>query len=138
MLAIRVAALVVPLVLVSGCGGDSDSTASDAGDTPSDTPSESSGTATESATDSASASPQPDWPACDSVWTEGGTIPRQYKGCLDGTTEVPSDALSCSSGQRIERYDDTYYGVAGGKIYMASGPLEKDKQYLKMVRTCRA
>lgn len=132
-------ALVVPLALLSACGGDSDFTAADpadsasattsASDTPSDTPSES---------DTASASPVPDWPTCDSVWTEGGKIPAQYKGCLDGSDEVAADNLSCSSGQRIVRYQDTYFGVAGGTIYQASGPLDKDKQYLKMVRRCRA
>ncbi|MEO6511812.1 MAG: hypothetical protein ABIO16_12520 [Nocardioides sp.] len=85
-----------------------------------------------------SASTAPDWPACESVWTEGGQIPKQYKGCLDGGNAVAADNLSCSSGQHIVRYQDTYFGVAGGTIYRASGPLDKDKQYLKMVRTCRA
>ncbi len=65
------------------------------------------------------------------------TVPLGYKGCLEGDTAVKADNLSCSSGQRIIRYDDRFYGVAGGKIYETSAPLEKDKQYLKMIRTCR-
>jgi hypothetical protein len=139
-------ALVVPLALLSACGGDSDSTAADPADSASattsasDTPSESpSDTPSESATDSATASPvPPDWPACDSVWTKGGKIPKQYKGCLDGSDEVPADNLACSSGQRIVRYQDTFFGVAGGTIYKSAGPLNKDKQYLEMVGRCRA
>jgi hypothetical protein len=139
-------ALVVPLALLSACGGDSDSTATDPADSASattsasDTASESpSDTPSESATDSATASPvPPDWPACDSVWTEGGKIPAQYKGCLDGSDEVAADNLACSSGQRIVRYQDTFFGVAGGTIYQSAGPLNKDKQYLKMVSRCRA
>jgi hypothetical protein len=140
-LAGAVSALVVPLALVTACGGDSDSTAADPADTPSVSATQ---TSSDGPSDTSSAEPTeseatvPDWPACDSVWTEDGQIPRQYKGCLDGDTAVAADNLSCSSGQRIVRYQDTFFGVAGGTIYRASGPLEKDKQYLKMVRTCRA
>jgi hypothetical protein len=71
------------------------------------------------------------------VWTKGGLIPKQYRGCLEGSNAVAADNLSCSSGQRIVRYQDTYFGVAGGTIYQASGPLDQDKEYLKMVRRCR-
>ena len=60
-----------------------------------------------------------------------------YKGCLEGDEAVKADNLSCSSGQRIVRYDDNFFAVAGGTIYETSGPLEKDELYLKKVRTCR-
>jgi hypothetical protein len=64
-------------------------------------------------------------------------LPLGYKGCLEGDTAVEADNLSCSSGQRIVRYDDSFFAVAGGSIYETSGPLEKDKVYLQKVRTCR-
>ena len=136
-LATAVAALVVPLALLSACGDDSASSAADpadtasVSDTPTDTPASSEATADPS-------TEAPDWPACDSVWVEGQKIPTRYKGCLDGADEVAADNLTCSSGQHIVRYMDRFYGVAGGKIYETMGPLDKDKGYLKMVRTCRA
>ena len=137
-------ALVLPLALLSACGDDSDSSATDpAGtDTTSAAASESPGespSATDEPSETASKTPDPpDWPACDSVWVGGGTIPTRYKGCLEGNNAVAADNLSCSSGQRIVRYADRFYGVAGGKIYATTGPLEKDKAYLKMIRSCRA
>jgi hypothetical protein len=79
----------------------------------------------------------PDWPACADVWVADGKIPNGYKGCLDGDAAVEADNLTCSSGQRLVRYADRFYGVAGGKIYEGSTPLDKDKNYLEMVRTCR-
>ena len=129
---------MVPFALLSACGDDSGSSAADPADTtstsssatPSDTP-----TSSEATTEPTAA---PDWPACDSIWVEGQKIPTRYKGCLDGSDQVAADNLSCSSGQHIVRYADRFYGVAGGKIYETMGPLDKDKGYLKMVRTCRA
>jgi hypothetical protein len=128
-------ALVVLLGLLSACGDDSASSAADPADTPSvsDTPSEPA--TTDATTDPAE---PPDWPACETLWVEGGKIPARYQGCLEGSNAVAADNLSCSSGQRIVRYQEKFFGTAGGTIYQATGPLEKDKQYLKMVRTCRA
>ncbi len=128
---------------MSACGGDSASSAADPADTgtagatdststPTSEPSETSSDVTTGPAD------PPDWPACETLWVEGSKIPAHYQGCLEGSNAVAADNLPCSSGQRIVRYQDTFFGVAGGKIYEAMGPLEKDKQYLKMVRTCRA
>ena len=122
--------------LLGGCGDDSASSANDPSD--SDSSSEPTEPASESPSPSDTPPPLPDWPACSDVWVKDATIPQGYKGCLEGDQAVKSDTLSCSSGQRIIRYDDRFFGVAGGKIYEAMGPLEKDKQYLKMVRVCRA
>jgi len=95
--------------------------------------------ATETASESPSETtpPTPDWPACGDVWVADAQLPLGYKGCLEGDTAVKADNLSCSSGQRIVRYDDSFFAVAGGTIYETSGPLEKDKVYLQKVRTCR-
>jgi hypothetical protein len=133
-------ALLFPLVLLSACGGDSGSTAADpvGSDSTSAAPTESS-TPSETASEATSSAPAtPDWPACSDVWTADADLPGGYKGCLEGDTAVPADGLMCSSGQRIVRYDEQFFAVPGGTIYQATGPLEKDKQYLKMVRVCRA
>jgi len=122
--------------LLGGCGDGSDSSANDPSG--SDSSSEATEPASESPSPSDTPPPLPDWPACGDVWVQDATIPNGYKGCLEGDQAVKSDTLTCSSGQRIIRYDDRFFGVSGGKIYEAMGPLEKDKQYLKMVRVCRA
>jgi hypothetical protein len=98
--------------------------------TPSDPPSE--------PATSDTASPLPSWAACSDVWVKDAKLPRQYRGCLEGDTAVAADSLGCSSGQRIVRYDDQFFGVAGGTIYHVQGPLNKNTQYLKMIRVCRA
>jgi hypothetical protein len=137
-------ALLLPLSLaLAACGGDSDSTATDpdASDssTASDTgsPSEATETTEPSETPSETTPPTPDWPACGDVWVADARLALGYKGCLEGDEAVKADNLSCSSGQRIVRYDDSFFAVAGGTIYETSGPLDKDELYLKKVRTCR-
>ena len=137
-------ALLLPLALsLTACGGDSDSTATDpdASDsstaTDSASPTEATETAEASETPSETTPPTPDWPACGDVWVADAQLPLGYKGCLEGDEAVKADNLSCSSGQRIVRYDDSFFAVAGGTIYETSGPLEKDKEYLQKVRTCR-
>jgi hypothetical protein len=122
---------------LSACGDGSDSEATDpvgADPTSESTPTPSEPTS--EATDSPP--PTPDWPECGEVWVADAKLPRFYKGCLDGDQAVKADNLSCSSGQRIVRYANRFFGVAGGTIYQTMGPLNKDKEYLDMVRTCRA
>ena len=137
-------ALLLPLALsLAACGGDSDSTATDPDASDSSTatdtasPTEATETAEASETPSETTPPTPDWPACGDVWVADAQLALGYKGCLEGDTAVKADNLSCSSGQRIVRYDDSFFAVAGGTIYETSGPLEKDKEYLQKVRTCR-
>jgi len=138
-------ALLLPLALsLTACGGDSDSTATDPDASDSSTatdtasPTEATETAEASETPSETTPPTPDWPACGDVWVADAQLALGYKGCLEGDTAVKADNLSCSSGQRIVRYDDSFFAVAGGSIYETSGPLEKDKVYLQKIRTCRA
>jgi hypothetical protein len=138
-------ALLLPLALsLTACGGDSDSTATDPDASDSSTatdtasPAEATETAEASETPSETTPPTPDWPACGDVWVADAQLALGYKGCLEGDTAVKADNLSCSSGQRIVRYDDSFFAVAGGSIYETAGPLEKDKVYLQKVRTCRA
>lgn len=91
---------------------------------------------TAEATDSPPTTPA--WPACADTWVADAKLPLTYKGCLEGDQAIEADNLSCSSGQRLVRFDDTFYAAAGGKIHQATGPLEKDKDYLKSIRVCRA
>ena len=137
-------ALLLPLALsLAACGGDSDSTATDPDASDSSTatdtasPTEVTETSEPSETASETTPPTPDWPACGDVWVADARLALGYKGCLEGDTAVKADNLSCSSGQRIVRYDDSFFAVAGGTIYETSGPLDKDKVYLQKVRTCR-
>jgi hypothetical protein len=130
-------ALLLPLALLSACGDDSDSAAADpVGSDSSATDTMSPTEPTAEATDSAPTASA--WPACADTWVADAKLPLSYQGCLDGDQAVDADNLSCSSGQRIVRYDDSFYAVAGGMIHQASAPLEKDKDYLKSVRVCRA
>ena len=135
-------ALLIPLALsLAACGGDSDSTATDPDASDSSTATDTASpteTAEPSETASETTPPTPDWPACGDVWVADARLALGYKGCLEGDTAVKADNLSCSSGQRIVRYDDSFFAVAGGSIYETSGPLEKDKVYLQKIRTCRA
>ena len=137
-------ALLLPLALsLAACGGDSDSTATDPDASDSSTatdtasPTEATETPEPSESPSETTPPTPDWPACGDVWVADARLALGYKGCLEGETAVKADNLSCSSGQRMVRYDDSFFAVAGGSIYETSGPLEKDKLYLQKVRTCR-
>lgn len=112
------------LALAAGCGDDS--------------PDATEGTDPASSSSGSTAAP-PGAPACDDVWQDGEKLPRSYRGCVDGSgAYVPQDGLSCSSGQRMVRYDDQYYGVLGGTVHEATQPLDQDRDYRTAVRSCRA
>ena len=137
---------------LTSCGGADDAsapaasaTATTGSESPAPSSSPQSGSASGSASGSPSASPsqdteaaRPDAPDCASLWTAGGRIPRFYPGCNDGDTFVVRDSLGCSSGQRLARYDDRFYGVLGGTVTEAKSPLERDKGYRDSVARCRA
>ena len=120
---------------LAGCGDGSSDSASDPTGTSTGTPS-----GTDAPTDSdGSTEAAPDGPACADVWTDGGSLPGSYRGCVDQDGElVEPDALACSSGQRIISFDDRYYSVPGGVIHMATASLRKDRDYRAAVLRCRA
>ncbi len=142
------AGLALSLALV-GCGSDTgtDGSPTDAEASTStlpspvpasDTPSESS---TPTPDPGATTQPPPgDAPDCAEVWKQGAKIPRSYLGCVDTDgAYVERDTLDCSSGQRLARFDDTYYGVLGGSVILAdTTPLSDDPAYRRVVRGCRA
>jgi hypothetical protein len=73
------------------------------------------------------------------VWKNGTTIPRVYRGCADADgSYVRKDGLSCSSGQTIIRFDDRFYGVAGGTVHHTATSLLSDRGYRAAVLRCRA
>ena len=81
----------------------------------------------------------PGTPACAEVWQEGGPIPRSYQGCADEAgAYVERDVLGCSSGQRMVRYDDRFWGVLGGTVNEAQGSLDEDRDYRTSMRNCSA
>lgn len=136
------AALLLPLALLTACGGDSgSSTATDPGGADS-----TSASASESASDTASASPsdapstsptpQPKKPQCDEVWQEGNKLPGGYDGCYDGDRRVKPDGRYCEIGKPLFTYQDNWYAAPGGPVNHTEGPLEKDPGYLTAVRAC--
>jgi len=116
---LAVSALVVTFS-VSACGTDSPS--SEESDAPSPTP---------------TASLEAEGPSCASVWVDGAGLPRDYDGCVDGESFVTKDALGCSSGQTMVRFDDHYYAVLGGTISQTDAVLDDDNGYRDAVASCR-
>lgn len=119
MTAISVAAL-------AACGDDAGGGPTEAGSDPAVT---SSGPAATSTGDGG--------PVCSEVWVEGAELPEGYRGCDEAGTYVARDALGCSSGQRMVRYDDHYYAVLGGTIHQTESSLGEDVGYRKAVASCR-
>jgi len=128
-------ALALPMALVSACGGDSASTAADPA--PTTAPASTSEVSGDPSPSEAAGTPAPaGMRSCTSVWRVGNQLPPSYKGCAQDGVLLVADNLSCSSGQRIVRYDEQYFGVAGGTIFRAD-KLNRDRRYLDMVASCR-
>lgn len=137
------ATLAIPVALLSACGSDEGGEGTDPEPTTSasDSPSESaSDTPTDAPTDEPTETTDPtaDWPACDSVWSDGAQLPRGYQGCKDGETAVKADSRSCSFGRPLVTYADRFYGVPTGVIHETPGPLEKDRGYRSALSSCTA
>jgi hypothetical protein len=124
----QLSALLLVALVAAGCGSDGSNADGEAGADP---------------TPSASVSPDVPVPAgtpdCATIWQDGADLPRTYGGCVDDAGQyVKRDSLGCSSGQAIIRYDDRFYGVAGGSVHVASPSLEQDHEYRAAVLRCRA
>ena len=128
------AALVVPLLLVSACGGQASDSASD----PSPTRSTPTSDAPSSAGASASATPRPEGPACAAVWRDGATLPQDYAGCVAGDEAVKPSDRYCEFGRKLVIYGDRFYAVRTGTIHRTHGPLDKDPGYRSAMASCMA
>ncbi len=123
---VLVASLLAAATLLLGCG--SEVAAPDAA----------SSSASNSASANASSSPQGnDAPACSEVWVADADLPRRYDGCVEDGAFIAKDTLGCSSGQRLIRYDDHFYAVAGGLVRRTESTLEDDRAYREAVAICR-
>ena len=140
----RLAAVSVAAVLVlGGCGDDTatDPSASDGSDNPSasvETSEPAEPTPSESLIEpSVTSEPLPDWPACTDVWVEGAKLPRDYQGCLDSETAVKAKNQYCEFGKKLVTYADQFWGVRGGKVNDAHGPLKDSADYRDDLASCK-
>jgi hypothetical protein len=139
-----IAALAIPVALLSACGGDAGD-ADDPGastgsnDTPSQSPIDApSETPLPTDEPTATKDPSADWPACATVWRDGSRLPRGYQGCREGGTGVKADSRGCSFGRPLVTYADRFYAVPTGVIHETSGPLAKDRGYRSAMASCTA
>ena len=142
----RAAVLLAALVLLAGCGADTEDTSAQDGEA-----------STSPAADATSPSPSPtktkdkpedkpaespsvpaDAPACAAVWKDGTRLARDYEGCMAGGDFVAVDQEPCSFGQRLVRYGDHFYAVRGGPVNRTAAPLAKDRDYRGAIASCRA
>ena len=104
-----VAGVAAAMVLLSGCGSDSDvATDPDAGGT----------------TGAANSG----MPACASVWVDGRTLPQKYHGCAAATGLIAPVRHRCEYGVTIVLYDNRFYAVPGHRINETSG-LDSSHEY---------
>lgn len=133
-------ALLLALPAAAGCSGGATEASSDPAQPSAGSSSEAT-SGSPSGSPSGAASPSSavpaGTPACAEVWRAGGTVPRGYRGCEQDGAFVAQDALGCSSGQRIVRFDDRWWAVPGGPVQEAAGPLAEDPDHLADVRSCR-
>jgi hypothetical protein len=114
------AALAFAILSLTGCGEDS------GGQEAEGTPSPASPSASNGA------------PDCAAVWQDGSELARPYDGCNSDGGFVATDALECSSGQRMVRYGDHFYAALGGTINETESSLEDDRRYRRALASCRA
>jgi hypothetical protein len=130
----------VGLVLTS-CGTDSSPAGKGVDEGPStaaaSAPPDESPSTSAGATASATAQP-PSWPDCTTIWVAGNSLPRGYRGCLDGQTRVPADPRYCSIGGRLVTYDNKFYAMVRGPINQAAGRLANDDGFRQASAACGA
>lgn len=131
-LLLALGAPVLSVVLLGGCGSDSDTAADDTA-----TPRSSDSTPEDPASSTSADVIAGGFPECAEVWQEGRTLPEDYLGCMEGETPFDLDGIECESGQFIVKHDDRFWAVAGGRIARAKGRLLQDPDYKDDLATCR-
>lgn len=135
--------LASPLAWLAGCGSSDDAqdpaAAGSAGSTPSAVQSQSDpGMATSPSAATPSSSPAPaSWSGCGTVWKDGATLPRAYRGCADAGAAVPAHHVGCESGQSIVTYAEHFFAVPGGRITRTEQVLKNSPAYAASIATCR-
>lgn len=130
---LRTATCAVLAALALGACGQQEAEPTEANE---ESSSESTGSTGSAATGTEAPAGTPD---CSEIWQAGSKIPRTYKGCADEAgSYVERDVLGCSSGQRMVRYGDRFWGVLGGTVNEAGGSLDEDRDYKKSMRNCSA
>lgn len=115
----RLVALPALLLALSACGEQSDEPA-----------------ATAEPTQKASSAPSSDLPACDEVWVGGQDLPGKYRGCFDGSAEVPADGRECSFGKPLVTYADEYYALPGEVVNHVEEGLDSNEAYQSALAAC--
>ena len=126
--------LLVASGALGGCGSDDQAVAVADPTTPASSSDE---------VDTSTATPAPPEipagaPACADIWTEGAKLPRMYAGCAADDAYLERDVIECSSGQRVVRFDDSYYAVLGGPVQAAPPSLSENDDYQEFLVSCRA
>ncbi|WP_309647743.1 hypothetical protein [Nocardioides sp.] len=124
------AVLLLPLVLLAGCGGDEATSADDP------TPTESASPSPTEATSEPPEDAPPAKPQCSEVWVDGQTFPERYKGCLDGERLVQAESTYCEFGTRLFYYANSFYAVPNGPVNETEGALAKDPAFQKAINKC--
>lgn len=131
-----IAALAAALLLLAGCGEDTDEP--DADDTP---------TVAESSSDSTTEAAPTGPPACAEVWVPGQTLPADFAGCTEGGATVSDVGVECADGattlyvyENPTTGEDQYFGITGQEIGNADDDADDDgaddAPYAKAYSTC--
>lgn len=131
------AALALPLVLVTACGDDTGPTATEPTSTTDATQTPTDGTST-SPSNEVSTPADDTSPKCDDVWIEGERLPGGYQGCYEGAKLVKADGRYCEFGKPLFTYDLTYYAVRKGIIAKAEKSFAQDPGYQDALAKCTA
>lgn len=127
------AALLLPLALLAGCGSDDgDDSATDPA-----APTSATATPTESTpTESPSASETPRGRICDEVWVADAKLPGGYQSCYQDDRRIKANGRYCEFGKSLITYDGRFWAVPGGPIQEVSGKLLDDADYRDALASC--
>ncbi|MCW2829741.1 MAG: hypothetical protein JWP31_433 [Aeromicrobium sp.] len=83
------------------------------------------------------ASPSATGPDCNDVWKAGKTLPADYEGCLADGRPGSQETYACNDGTTLVAFQDSFYGVTGGKIVRPElSPMQDTEQYGAVFRAC--
>ncbi len=75
-------------------------------------------------------------PACDDVWVDGNTLPKDYEGCLNGNTIEAAVTRDCKDGTKFTTYQDHFYAVLDDTIHANMGETAADPAYKTAYNKC--